>query len=317
MSDLAERLASILACPQTHQPLRADNGALVSDFAHRTFKPNPFGYFDFTLNDVFYDMETTSEAYADEQQASWERYYREFLRPWIDREGAKRVLEVGSGLGMGIRMALADGYDAYGLDIPCLAKFWQSIQNDPAHFLCGDGAAMPFPDGYFDALYTLGVIEHIGTKVGHYTLEPNYWQTRLAFAKELLRVTRPGGRILITCPNKRFPIDIHHEPTDAATPQGAMRFRRWFFDKYGMTLHKTFGTYHLFSLGELRRAFVIENGAQEICPLSMKNCFAFKRTGSLPLVKLAKTLITGYIENMPASLHGTFLNPFLVVEVRR
>ena len=312
---LAERLAEVLVDPVTHEALTAADDSLVS--GDRSYRAGPDGYFDFTVGDQFYDMESTSEEYAGEQQESWRRFYDEYLKPWALRENSTRVLEVGSGMGFGIRFLCEDGVEAYGIDIPCLAKFWKRAGNDPAHFINCDGARMPFPDGYFDAVYTLGTIEHIGTKVGHYTLEDNYQETRTAFAKEMLRVTKPGGRLLVTCPNKSFPIDIHHEPTDAATPAGTMRFRRYFFDRYGMTLHKPFGKYHLFSYSELKDLFCAQNGAASIAPLPLKFYFAFKRTGSLGLLRRLKIVIVRYIENMPLAIHKSALNPFLVVEIRK
>lgn len=312
---LAQKFAQALVDPITHGSLSVNDRALTSgDHAYRA---GPDGYFDFTVGDQFYDMESTSEEYADDQQENWRRYYDEYLKPWALREGTPRVLEVGCGMGLGIRFLREDGIEAYGIDIPCLAKFWKRAGNDPAHFINCDGACMPFPDGFFDAVYTLGTIEHIGTKVGHYTLEDNYKETRIAFAKEMLRVTRPGGRLMVTCPNKSFPIDIHHEPTDAATPEGTMRFRRYFFDKYGMTLHKPFGKYHLFSYGELKELFCGRNGASSIAPLPLKYYFAFKRTGSLGLLRWLKNAIIWYIETMPPAIHKSPLNPFLVVEVRK
>jgi len=239
------------------------------------------------------------------------------LKPWVDRESAQRVLEVGCGMGLGIRFLRDDGIEAYGIDIPCLARFWARAGNDPAHFINCDGARMPFPDGYFDAVYTLGTIEHIGTKAGHYTLKDDYWDTRVAFAKEMLRVTKKTGRLLVTCPNKSFPIDIHHEPTDAATPPGKMKWRRHIFDTYGMTLHWPFGKYHLFSYSELKGLFCEFNQAASIEPLPLKDYFAFKRTGSLGMLRRLKNVITRYIETMPAALRKSPLNPFLVVEVRK
>ena len=315
MSDLAEHLSKVLVDPVTHAPLSVRDDALASNGS--TYKLGPHGYFDFTVGDQFYGMESTSEEYAGEQSESWRRFYEEYLKPWVLRENGARVLEVGSGMGFGIRFLNEDGIEAYGIDIPCLAKFWKRAGNDPAHFINCDGAQMPFPDGYFDAVYTLGTIEHIGTKVGHYTLEANYKETRLAFAKEMLRVTKPGGRLLVTCPNKSFPIDIHHEPTDAATPPGRMRLRRYIFDNYGMTLHKTFGDYHLFSFGELKKLFCDDNGASSISPLPLKYYFAFKRTGSLGLLRRLKNVIVRYIETMSPAIHKSALNPFLVVEVRK
>jgi SAM-dependent methyltransferase len=313
---LAESLASFLVDPVTHEALRA-TGSYLESAASRVFRAGPEGYFDFTLGDHFYEMETTSEEYADEQRESWRRFYSEYLRPWVRREDARRILEVGCGMGMGIRFLRDDGFEAYGVDIPCLSRYWARAGNDPAHFFTCDGAATPFPDRYFDAVYTLGTIEHIGTTVGHYTLNDDYWDTRIAFAKELLRVTRANGRILVSCPNKAFPIDIHHGPTDSATPADAMRFRRYLFNRYGMTLHKPFGKYHLLSYGELRGLFCQAGLAQSIAPLPLKNYFAFKRTGSLGPLRPIKRAIVAYIESMPALLRRSPLNPFLVVEVRR
>lgn len=312
---LAQDLASVLVDPITHGRLVPTDDALSSP--SRTFTRGKEGYFDFTVGDHFYGMESTSEEYAGEQQDSWRRFYEEYLRPWVLRENAARVLEVGCGMGLGVRFLCEDGIEAFGIDIPCLAKFWARAGNNPAHFINCDGARMPFPDNFFDAVYTLGTIEHIGTKVGHYTLADDYKQTRTEFAKEMLRVTKPGGRLLVTCPNKSFPIDIHHEPTDAATPRGAMKWRRRIFDKYGMTLHRPFGKYHLFSYGELRELFCVQNGAASIAPLPLRHYFAFKRTGSLGLLRRLKNVIVWYVENMPPALRKSPLNPFLVVEVRK
>jgi SAM-dependent methyltransferase len=312
---VAHALARLLVCPRTRAPLHAAGDTLVS--ADRTYTRTDEGYFDFTIEPRFYNMESTSEDYAAEQQASWRRFYDEYLRPWVFREPSLRTLEVGCGLGFGIKYLLEDGHDAYGVDIPCLGRFWKRAGNDPAHFLLCDGARMPFPDRFFDTLYTLGTIEHIGTLAGHYTLAENYWETRRVFAAELLRVLKPGGRMLVTCPNKNFPIDIHHEPTDAATPEGTGRLRRLVFDKTGLNVHKPFAKYHLFSYGELRRLFCAMNDARSIVPLPLKHYFAFKRTGSLGLLRLAKAPIIAYIEHMPAAIHGSCFNPFLVVEVRK
>lgn len=313
--NVAQQLAAVLVDPVTHESLTAVDDSLAS--GDRAYGVGPDGYFDFTVGDRFYEMESTSEEYAGEQQESWRRFYNEYLRPWAQRENARRVLEVGCGMGLGIRFLREDGIEAFGIDIPCLAKFWKRAGNDPAHFINCDGARLPFPDGYFDAVYTLGTIEHIGTKAGHYTLEDNYKQTRIEFAKEMLRVTRSGGRLLVTCPNKSFPIDIHHEPTDDATPAGTMRLRRYIFDTYGMTLHKPFGKYHLFSYSELKELFCAQNAAGSIAPLPLKYYFAFKRTGSLGLLRRLKNVIVWYIENMPAAIRKSPLNPFLVVEVRK
>ncbi|MCP4641424.1 MAG: class I SAM-dependent methyltransferase [bacterium] len=313
---LAESLQPLLVGPETHAPLEADGDALRDTKANRVYGRNEHGYFDFTTAAELTTFETTSDEYAQDQAEHKDRFYRDFLEPWLKREEAQRVLEVGTGLGMEISFMLDQGIDAYGVDIPCVSRFWAARDNDPAHFFACDGAAMPFPDGHFDAVFTLGVIEHIGTRAGHYTLSDDYRSARQAFASELLRVTRPGGRILVTCPNKAFPIDLAHEPTDAATPPGKGRIRRAIYDRTGMTLHLPFGTYHLLSYGEMRRLFRDDNGAQSVRPLPLRGYFTFNRFGAGPFGAL-KNVVASCVNNLPTPLLATPLNPFVIAEIRR
>jgi SAM-dependent methyltransferase len=263
------------------------------------------------------DVATTSEGYASEQLSSWPRFYLEYLKPWVDRERTERILEVGCGLGVGIALFNRDHYEAHGIDLPDLAAHWARASRDPRYFIIGDGGRTPFPDGYFDAVITLGTIEHIGTLTGHNTLAADYRARRNSFAAELLRITRPGGRLLVSCPNKTFPVDIHHQPTDGATKGRDRNRRQAIFARTGLNWHWPFGRYHLLSYREIKKLFCRENGARAIRPISARSYFAFKRTGSLPALKRFDSLIRGYIENLPGPLRRTFLNPFLIVEIRR
>ena len=306
-------LAEVLVCPKGHGRLRETGNGLECPEHGGTYHRNTYGYYDFTPGGGVAGFESTSAEYAEDQRENWERFFVDYLEPWLAREPYERVLEVGCGLGMGIRSLLANGKDAYGIDIPCLSRFWADIGNCPDRFFCAGGAEMPFPDGAFDAAYSLGVIEHIGTAVGHYTLEADFREARQAFADEILRVTRPGGRILISCPNKSFPIDIAHAPADAATPEGTMRIRRWLYDRTGMTVHLPFGKYHLLSFGEVKDLF---RKAGSVRPLPNRGYFAFNRFGSGPF-GLLKPLVGGYVNHLPGPLRGTCLNPFVIAEVRR
>lgn len=62
-----------------------------------------------------------------------------------------------------------------------------------------DGKHLPFPDNHFDSIFTTEVFEHI------FNLPE--------ILNELLRVLKPGGKILITCP---FAICEHEVPNDFA-----------------------------------------------------------------------------------------------------
>src|SRR5258706_14203485 len=54
-----------------------------------------------------------------------------------------------------------------------------------------DGRALTYPDGYFDAAYSVSVLEHI----------PDGGDS--AAISELIRVTRPGGVVVVTVPYDR------------------------------------------------------------------------------------------------------------------
>jgi SAM-dependent methyltransferase len=57
------------------------------------------------------------------------------------------------------------------------------------------GENLPFASGSFDFVFSNEVIEHVAND-------------RLALA-EMVRVTRPNGRILIFCPNRWYPVEQH------------------------------------------------------------------------------------------------------------
>jgi SAM-dependent methyltransferase len=312
-----KKASLVMICPACHQALCAREEGLACPSCRRTYTRHQDGYLDFTLEARLNEVDSTSEEYAAAQISSWRRFYQEYLKPWADQEKTERILEVGCGLGMGIALFRRDGYDAFGIDLPNLAPFWAREKRDPRHFFLSDGGRTPFPDGYFDAVITLGTIEHIGTLTGHNTLAADYGATRKSFAAELLRITKPGGRLLVSCPNKSFPVDIHHQPTDEATENRDGNRRQAIFARTGLNWHRTFGRHHLLSHSEIKKLFCRDNDAQSIRAITAKSYFAFKRTGSLKMLRRFKSLISIYIEHLPGPFRKTCLNPFLIVEIRR
>lgn len=59
-------------------------------------------------------------------------------------------------------------------------------------FCICDGECLPFPDETFDVVSSLETIEHLPKEKHH------------NFVMELLRVLKPGGRFIITTPNKEY-----------------------------------------------------------------------------------------------------------------
>jgi SAM-dependent methyltransferase len=116
-------------------------------------------------------------------QGGQTRARRAILRH-LPRHASARVLEVGIGDGENVPL-LAPGWSSYGVDIArtqliaCLTRF-------PALAGClawAEGEALPFVDQVFDATFTIGGF--------------NFFRDHVAAIREMRRVTRPGGLIVV------------------------------------------------------------------------------------------------------------------------
>jgi SAM-dependent methyltransferase len=94
-----------------------------------------------------------------------------------------------------LQWAAARGARAYGIDIspPIVRAAGAGFRQRglALHGVIADVRALPFDDASFDAIYSMGTIEHFA-------------ETEQAVA-ELYRVLRPGGRALVGVPNRRDP----------------------------------------------------------------------------------------------------------------
>jgi SAM-dependent methyltransferase len=100
-----------------------------------------------------------------------------FFRPWLHHKGL--ILDAGSGSGH-----LAD---AMGLSNACFLDFtWEQIKRcrdrgGPGRLIQGDIQQLPFHDNIFDEVICSNVLHYTGS----------------AGLKELIRVTKPGGQLLL------------------------------------------------------------------------------------------------------------------------
>ncbi|MEO8111165.1 MAG: class I SAM-dependent methyltransferase [Ginsengibacter sp.] len=137
---------------------------------------------------ALYAKEIISKKNALDYLASKEpNYYsvREILRQ--TNKNAK-ILEVGSGLGYLTYAVTQSGYDIIGLDISMDAV--KRAENQfGAHYVCGDvyQYALDNPAA-FDLVILTEVIEHLPDPVN--------------FCDALINLLKPGGKLIITTPNK-------------------------------------------------------------------------------------------------------------------
>ncbi len=260
------------------------------------------------------DIASTLEDYAEEQHHCGAVVAERYLRGLLNPELRPRILDVGCGVGRSVTALLDAGFDAYGIDLPNLAPFWAAAKNPIDRFIQASATRLPFADNSFDFVYSFGVIEHVGTVNGFGTLAEDYRAQRAQYASEMLRVVKPEGRIVIACPNKSFPIDIQHGPSDPLYQAG--KLRSWIFAKTGMNVHRTWGRYHLVSYAEIRELFANGNGGARITALPLRNYFQFGRfkRGFLRPFQSAAEL---WINHMPERARQSFLNPYVMAEIRK
>ena len=110
-------------------------------------------------------------------------------------EGA-RVLDVGCGTGYTLSR-LPAGVRATGIDISSTSVALARERAPSATIVQGSAGALPFEDGSFDACIALDVLEHLDDDLGA--------------ARELARVVRPGGVVLITVPALKILWHAHDE----------------------------------------------------------------------------------------------------------
>lgn len=113
------------------------------------------------------------------------------IRDWADLHG--RILDNGCGLGAYLAAFAPYSSERYGLEIEAERAVKALASSDGV--VQGVGEHIPFADNTFDLVFSNEVIEHV--------------QDDARYAAEMARVVRPGGRILLFCPNRWYPVEQH------------------------------------------------------------------------------------------------------------
>jgi len=141
----------------------------------------------------------------NKKQKIWERddYYRIANKASLDlshpglqlvkKEAgkARKVLEVGCGEGTKLTNLVSENNQAYGVDISTKAVKLAKKQYPNIQFRIADAENLPFPKASFDLVFSAFMLEH--------TINPK------KVVDEMIRVAKPGGKIIILAPNYGAP----------------------------------------------------------------------------------------------------------------
>ena len=107
-----------------------------------------------------------------------------------------RILDVGCSDGGNMAMVSLAwlGCEIHGIDLR-ESKF----KHPNFHFHHGDIRNTSFPDNYFDCVYAISMLEHIGL-AGRYGVTESDPEGDLKAVREIARILRPGGSFLVTIP---------------------------------------------------------------------------------------------------------------------
>lgn len=111
----------------------------------------------------------------------------------VDGEVDGWVLVDGCGVGMYLDKLAPHAAAVVGLDIE-FDRLIQAKTHSP-RVLNGVGEQLPFPENTFDLILSHEVLEHVNDDQ--------------AVIREIVRVLRPGGRLVLFCPNRGYPFETH------------------------------------------------------------------------------------------------------------
>lgn len=141
-------------------------------------------YAKYLLNKTCQDYSLIAEHFSSKREKFWPEM--QFLFDDYLRKGDK-VLDLGCGNGRFYEAVQAKKIDYIGIDKSKKIIEIARRRYPQVRFQVADALNLPFPDNFFDKVYSIAVFHHIPSK-----------EIRIEFLKEAKRVLKPGGFLILT-----------------------------------------------------------------------------------------------------------------------
>ncbi len=215
-----------------------------------------------------------------------------FILPRLDH-ATQRVLDVGCGEGAYLDALSAHAGEVVGVDLNAAylrAGRTRSVSSNVRLAQMG-AQRLAFADYTFDAIVLIETLEHLDDGPAAIT--------------ELARVLQPGGQLLITVPNKLFPVETH-----SVRVGGRIRGSRWgtgtpLLPLLPQRIRRAFATVRLYYSWELRKLLEDSGFVVHEVGYLMPSLDSMERT--LPRLPLARWLrrLAAWLEHSPLRAFGS------------
>jgi SAM-dependent methyltransferase len=218
------------------------------------------------------------------------------------------VLDCGCGNGLSVDLLREYGLDAWGIDAGRARHRQWKQRRSGSYLLSANALWIPFQDREFDIVLSSGLIEHIGIheeegeRYCSYRLKDCELQ-RIGFVREMVRVLKSDGFILLDHPNGAFPADFWH-----GGKPGSIRWHRPFDDM-------------LPTFEEVANYFQKADGSLNLLSLSPTKQLKFKKVSVHWYGRVFAPAMKLWLNSMKARplsfLASSFLNPYLITLATR
>ena len=158
---------------------------------------------------------------------------------------------------------------------------------------------MPLPDNAFDFVLSLNTIEHIGTAGDTVRVTPDYMAQRRRAIRDLLRVTKPGGYLLLSGLSRSVPFDFGH-----VQDHGFVR------------IHSPWEKF-LLNYSDIRRLCDETGLVAWTKPQPLRSFFAWTRLRHHPVSRPLLPLVDWLFGELPHRVYGWGICPFYIALARR